>query len=176
MKRRRRLGPRRAALLRAWAAWVLCAGASLAAALGSPSSLSDADRARIRAVSKAYCDAWLANDEAAVIRLFTPEAVLLPHHGLEPVVGEAAIRAFWFPKGGPATTVTRLSQTVDEIGGSGDFAFLRGHSSVTWVTGTGATAKTSSNAGTFLNILRRQSDGSWRISHQMWDDPPNQRR
>ena len=150
-----------------------------AAALGAPDSsppLSPADRERIRFVSQAYCDAWLKNDEAAVLRLFTKDAVLLPHHGLDPVVGEEAIRAFWFPKGGPPTTVTKLTQTVDEIGGSGDFAYLRGRSAVSWVSGTAAAAKTSSNAGTFLNILRRQPDGSWRITHQMWDDPPNQTR
>ena len=159
----------------ALAALTIWGAAALAAPESSP-PLSAADFERIRAVSRSYCDAWLANDEAAVLRLFTKDAVLLPHHGLEPVVGEASIRAFWFPKSGPPTTVTTLTQTVDEIGGSGDIAYLRGHSAVSWVSGTGTAAKTSSNAGTFLNILRRQPDGAWLITHQMWDDPPNQTR
>ena len=165
----------RARFVAAVAALVISGAAALATPESSP-PLSPDDRERLRAMSQAYCAAWLGNDEAAVLALFTKDAVLLPHHGLEPVVGEDAIRAFWFPKGGPPTRVTRLTQTVDEVGGSGDFAYLRGHSAVSWVAGTGDGAKTASNAGTFLNILRRQPDGSWRITHQMWDDPPNQTR
>lgn len=131
------------------------------------------DEAKIRGVIRDYERAWLANDEEGVMRLFTDDAVLLPHHGVEPRVGKKAARAFWFPKGGPPTTVTELTHTIDEIGGSGDLAYLRGHSRVAWTTGTGADAKKSGNAGTLLVLLRRQPDGSWRISRQMWDDPPN---
>jgi ketosteroid isomerase-like protein len=63
---------------------------------------------------------------------------------------------------------------VDQVGGSCDLAYARGHSRVAWTTGKGAEAKKSSNAGTNLTLLRRQADGTWRISHQMWDDPPPQ--
>ncbi len=146
----------------------------LAAAVagGGPPGLSPAETARIREVHGAYRAAWLANDEARVLALFTADAVLLPHHGVEPVVGEAAIRAFWFPKGAAPTTVTELEQPIDEIGGSCDVAYIRGHSRVAWITGLGKDAKAASNAGTFLTLLRRQPDGSWKITHQMWDDPP----
>lgn len=132
--------------------------------------------AKIRAVVREYETAWLANDEEGVMRLFSEDAVLLPHHGVEPQVGKKAARAFWFPKTGPPTAVTELSHTIDEIGGSGDIAYLRAHSRVAWTSGAGADAKKSGNAGTLLVLLRRQPDGSWRISHQMWDDPPNQTR
>ena len=135
--------------------------------------LSPEDEARIRAVSKAYCDGWLSKDaEERVLRLFAKDAVLLPHHGLEPVTGEEAMRRFWFPKGGPVTTVTKLTQSIDEIGGSGDVAYMRGHHSVSWTSGSGPGAPATSLSGTFLMILRRQPDGSWRITHHMWDDPP----
>jgi uncharacterized protein (TIGR02246 family) len=135
--------------------------------------LTPDDEAKIRGVMRDYEKSWLANDEEGVMRLFTEDAVLLPHHGVEPRVGKSAARAFWFPKGGPPTTVTELSHTIDEIGGSGDLAYLRGHSRVAWTTGTGVSARKSGNAGTVLVLLRRQPDGSWRITHQMWDDPPN---
>ncbi len=151
---------------------VLAAPLPLEASDGSQ-GLSAADEAKIRAVSEAYCAAWLANDEAAVLALFSRDAVLLPHHGLDPVVGEKAIRAFWFPKDGPPTTVTKLTQRIDEVGGTCDLAYMRGHSAVGWISGKGPDAKVSSNAGTFLNLLRKQADGAWLITHQMWDDPSN---
>lgn len=143
------------------------------AALEASRGLSAADEAKIRAVSEAYCAAWLANDEAAVLALFSKDAVLLPHHGLDPVAGQSAIRAFWFPKDGPPTTVTVLTQRIDEVGGTCDLAYMRGHSTVSWTSGKGPAARVSSNAGTFLNLLRRQPGGSWLITHQMWDDPTN---
>ncbi len=31
-------------------------------------------------------------------------------------------------------------------------------------------AKTYGHPGTYLNVLRKLPDGSWRISHHMWDD------
>ena len=36
--------------------------------------------------------------------------------------------------------------------------------------------KTHSQRGTYLNVLRKESDGAWRISHHMWDDPAPQVR
>jgi uncharacterized protein (TIGR02246 family) len=162
-------------------AWLGFAAALLAVTEGIPAApqspgLSEGDSRTVRAVLEQYRKAWLANDENAVLRLFTADAVLMPHHGVEPVVGLEAARAFWFPKGGPPTTITEFAMTVDETGGSGDLAFARGHSRVAWVTGEGTAAKKSSNAGTWLTLLRRQPDNSWRISHQMWDDPPAQPR
>jgi uncharacterized protein (TIGR02246 family) len=146
-------------------------------ALGTPASkISAADEAKVRAVLEQYRSAWLRNDAQAVLRLFTDDAVLLPHHGVEPVVGIEAARAFWFPTGGPSTTITEFALTVDETGGSCDIAFARGHSRLAWITGEGAAARRSTNAGTWLTLLRRQADGSWRITHQMWDDPPAQTR
>jgi uncharacterized protein (TIGR02246 family) len=141
----------------------------------TPSRASEADRAKIEKVLSDYRAAWLANDSEGVLRLFTDDTVLMPHHGVAPVVGKAAARAFWFPTG-PPTVVTLLEQTVDGIGGTGELAYARGRSKVEWITGTGAGAKRFDNAGTFLTLFRRQPNGSWRICLQMWDDPPNQTR
>jgi uncharacterized protein (TIGR02246 family) len=157
-------------------AFSIGASVALAASLSAAEpGIPAADQAKIRAILESYRRAWLAGDAEGVLRLFAKDAVLLPHHGVDPVVGIEAARAFWFPPG-PPVTVTELTQSVDEIGGSCDIAYARGHSRVTWTTGTGAQAKTSSNAGTSLTLFRREPDGSWRITHQMWDDPPNQTR
>jgi len=145
-----------------------------APAADSTGALTAADQAKIRTVLEAYRSAWLANDADAVLRLFAENAVLMPHHGVEPVLGRKAARAFWFPAGGPPTTITAFTQTIDQIDGGGDVAYVRGHSKVEWTTGTGPELKRSGNAGTNLTILRRQPDGSWRIAVLMWDDPPPQ--
>jgi uncharacterized protein (TIGR02246 family) len=167
--------------MKASGAWRLAIsiGAALAVAASlsgaEPGGIPAADEAKIRAVLESYRKAWLAGDAEGVLRLFAKDAVLLPHHGAEPVIGIEAARAFWFPPG-PPVAVTELTQMVDQIGGSCDLAYARGHSRVAWIAGEGSGAKTFFNAGTNLTLFRRQPDGSWRITHQMWDDPPNQTR
>jgi ketosteroid isomerase-like protein len=159
---------RRATRLAAILAVVLAIGAVRAAASGPP-RLSTADRSAAEAATLAYRDAWLANSPAAVMATLTPDAVLLPS-GMEPIAGEIAIRAFWFPADGPATTVTAMEQTVDGVEGSGDVAVVRGHGSLTFsIRGDGRDA-VRSQGSTFVNVLRRQPDGSWKIAIRMWSD------
>jgi len=80
---------------------VAFAGALGAARALAAGALPPDDEAKIRLVIREYEKAWLANDEEDVMRLFTEDAVLLPHHGVEPCVGKKAARAFWFSKSGP---------------------------------------------------------------------------
>ena len=135
---------------------------------------SESDVQAIRSVHDAYRRAWLANDVEGVMRLFAPEAVLLPHHGLPPVVGSNEIRAFWFAPA-PPTTITRLDLQLDDVSVRDDTAIVRGRSQVEWAVDKDAAVERWRNAGTFLTVLRRGPDGVWRITHHMWDDPPNQR-
>jgi uncharacterized protein (TIGR02246 family) len=153
--------------------------AMLALALGAGCAHSearppDADAEAIREVHAEYRRAWLANDTEGVLRLFTSDAVLLPHHGLPAVVGAEAIRAFWFAPG-PPTTITRLDLDLDEVSVRGSSAVVRGRSQVGWTVQQPSGLERWENAGTFLTLLRRDPDGRWRITHHMWDDPPNRR-
>src|SRR5262245_22443293 len=88
---------------------------------------AEADVQALPAVHDAYRRAWLANDAEGVMRLFAPEAVLLPHHGLPAVTGSEAIRAFWFAPG-PPTTITRLDLELDEVSVRDDTGLVRGRS------------------------------------------------
>jgi ketosteroid isomerase-like protein len=85
---------------------------------------SAGDARSLQAVNEAYRAAWLAGDSAAVLRLFAPDAVLLPHHGDPPVVGLPAIRAFWWPPDAPPTVVTNMDITTDGAGVNGDQGVL----------------------------------------------------
>lgn len=143
--------------------------AHLLASMMLLASINAADRRAIEAVLDEYVAAWLAGDAERVLRTLTPDAVLIPHHGLPPVVGDKAIRAFWWPPKAPPTTIDRFELKHAEIGGDGSFAFARGTQTLEWTTG----AKKSSTRGNHMTLLRRGPDGRWRISHQMWGDPAN---
>ena len=153
---------------------VFIASASLAFPSPKPQSntLRAEDERAIKATIEAYRKAWLANDPKGVLQTFTSDAVLLPAHGAPAVVGIAAIEKYWFTPGGPPTTIDRLDLTFDQISGSGDLAFVRGLDGVAWtITQDGATHH-HSHPGTYLNVMKKQPDGSWRIQVHMWDDGP----
>ena len=134
--------------------------------------LTPDDENAIKATINSYRTAWLANDEKGVLKTFTDDAVLLPAHGAPAVVGIAAIEKYWFTPGGPPTTITKLNITVDQVGGGRTLAFARGLDGVAWtVTENGATRR-HSHPGTYLNVMKKLPDGSWRIQAHMWDDGP----
>lgn len=145
----------------------------LVSAARGESCLTASDREAVRQLHEAYRIAWLANDEAAVRKTFTNDAVLLPPHALEPVVGMEAIKRFWWPQDGPPTTITRFEAAYDEIGGCGTIAYARGRSEVEWTVEDHGKSTKFHNTGRFLTLFRKLPDGAWKISHQMWDDPPN---
>lgn len=137
-------------------------------------TLPASDMSSIRAVLARYRSGWLANDANVVRGTFTKDAVLMPHHGLAPVVGMAAINEFWWPASVSKIVITRFVQTVDEIGGDGKLAYMRGKSEVAWNVEDHGKVEHWHNHGNFMAILRKQADGKWLMSHLIWDDPPNQ--
>lgn len=143
---------------------LVAASAALAGA-----GLADADREAVAAVSLAYRDAWRANDAARVMATLAPDAVLLPS-GMEPIAGEEAIRRFWWPPDSPPVKITSMEQSIDEVSGSGDLAFVRGHGELAFTMTVDGKNQTRSQRSTFLNVLRRAPDGSWKIAVRMWSD------
>jgi uncharacterized protein (TIGR02246 family) len=133
-------------------------------------TLSEKDAAAVRGVIEAYRTAWLRGDAQAVMATLTADAVLLPAQGAKPVIGTDAITNYWWPRGGPPTTITKLDITVEQLGGDCQIAHAHGRDDVAWTVQENGTTKTYGHPGTYLNVLKRQRDGSWRISHHMWDD------
>ncbi|MGH9533025.1 MAG: YybH family protein [Terriglobales bacterium] len=137
-----------------------------------PETLTIEDREAITQVKATYRKAWLAGDAEGVRRLFTADAVLMPHHGVPAVVGLKAINDFWWPANSPKSVITKLEVPIDEIRGDGRMALVRGRSEVAWTMEEKGKITAYANAGTYLTLLRKLPDGAWKITHHMWDDPP----
>jgi uncharacterized protein (TIGR02246 family) len=142
--------------------------ASLASA---ESTLSDDDITKIKQVHRHYEQAWLKGDADGIRALFTEDSVLLPHHGDPPRVGRNELNAFWFPPDAPPSKILKLKLDIKDIGGNAQIAYVWGFDEVAWSTTQEGKTQTASNKGTFLNVLKKQPSGEWRISHHMWDDP-----
>ena len=160
-------------LIRAGTALLLCG--ALAASVEAWGA-SGGDEASIREVLERYRTAWLANDPEGVRSCFTQEAVLMPHHGTEPVVGMKAINNFWFPSSATKTTILKFKRTVEEIGVEGGLAYARGQGKVVWKVEDKGQSEEWRTGGTYMAILKKQASGKWLISHLIWDDVPNERK
>jgi ketosteroid isomerase-like protein len=97
---------------------------------------------------------------------FTDDSVLMPAQGSTPAVGREAILKYWWPAGGPKTTITKLNITYEEIGGECGTAYARGRAEVGRSIEENGTRKSRANSGTYLSVMRVLPDGlgSFRIT------------
>lgn len=133
------------------------------------SHFSAADEKLIHAAVQEYALAWLTNKPEAVMATITPDAVLLPS-GMEAIVGADKIHAFWWPVGGAPVAITAMTQTVDDIAGDGDTAIVRGRGTLSFTMLVDGKNVQRDQRSTFLEVLSRQPDGRWLITHRMWSD------
>jgi uncharacterized protein (TIGR02246 family) len=117
--------------------------------------LSQGDIVAMRNLNEVYTTAWLDNDQEAVMEVFTEDAVLIPHHGAEAVVGDEAIRGFFWPADGPAVDVTEFTLRPDEITGNDGLGMVRGRFSLSF--SLQGEKRVFSNDGNYVMILRRRS-------------------
>ena len=125
-------------------------------------ALSTADHAAIRASSDRFMQLLIAQDFDSLVRLYTEDAVVMPPH--HPAVhGRTAIRS-WFPS---FPRVSRFSLTIDESDGRADLAYVRGSYSMT-LHPEGA-PRPVEDAGKYIEIRKRQADGSWPIAADIFN-------
>ena len=145
------------------ASLIITAAAFAALVLIPPRAFAQADAAIRKLPIEDWCNAEAARDMQAKMRLFTPDAVLMPP-GEASVVGQQAIRA-WHEKIWMGTKY-QCSGTLDEVQVFGDWALARGTFSGVETQASGAQRR---EAGKFLNLIRRQADGSWKIARAIWN-------
>ena len=136
-------------------------GASSAAATAEP--LAAADLAAIRGTDSGFTTAAEAGNAAGVAAMYLPDAHLMPPNAAA-IQGRDAIEKFW--GGLLGAYQIQFSVTSDEVEGRGDLAYARGHYTL---DGTPkAKGAPIHDEGKFLEILRRQADGSWRYAVDMY--------
>jgi uncharacterized protein (TIGR02246 family) len=143
--------------------------------LAGGNSLSADDIAKIKRVHTMYQEAWLRGDAGGVRAVFSDDCVLLPPHGDIPRIGQKGLNEYWFPPNAPSTQITKLVVTPQSIGGDGQIAYAWGKDEVAWTTTQNGKTTSASHTGVFLNVLRKQADGEWKLSHHMWDDAISKR-
>jgi ketosteroid isomerase-like protein len=107
-------------------------------------------RAALEDVDRAFSEAFGRDDTLVVL--------LPPNH--EAVMGRDSITAFWAALLTPALKSLHLETT--EVGGSRGDVYEMGR--YTLIAGDGSTA----DRGKYLVLLKRQSDGGWRLFRDMW--------
>jgi uncharacterized protein (TIGR02246 family) len=118
--------------------------------------------AAVESAADAYASAMNDGDWALVAQSFTEDAVRIPPHE-EPHLGREAIEA-WL------TGIYELISyelTRDKIGGADGFAYVRGSYAIT-LRPKGAPGPIS-DQGDFLEVWRREADGTWRVAEAIWN-------
>ena len=122
--------------------------------------LTQADKDAVRAEIEKYRQAGLAADWNAWGNTLTADVVVSPVNHATMTGREAAVA--WvktFPK------LTDFTVTIDEVSGRDDLAYARGRYALAFILPNGSPG---SERGAFLQLHRRQSDGSWPYTHLMF--------
>ena len=146
----------------------------LAAACGPPDpALSDADVTALQNLKASYTRAVLAKDADAAAALYAEEAVLMPPN-MPVTVGREAIREWFTAAFASGAEVSDFALTPVEVYGVDDLAYDRGTYSETAIVPD--SPEPVVDTGKYMVIARRQEDGSWLWTVDMWssDLPPQQ--
>jgi uncharacterized protein (TIGR02246 family) len=135
----------------------LAAGLLLAGCREAAPPVDAGAREAIEAAVSRYVAASNDGDAEALTALYTEDAVLLPpDHG--PVHGRDAIGEFWRQGTDTGLAVRTLRVEVD-----GSIGYLVGQYSLP------QTAEEPADSGKYVMCLRRQQDGSWKLSADIWN-------
>ena len=124
-----------------------------------------ADRDAVARIPGKLTSGWVHASRSEVMRLFAPDAVFIPHDGVRPHIGKAAIEQFWFPKGAAAGKVTRFLMSADGVSGEGDQAVVWGKSDLHWQND-----KAAYHWPGYYLISARRKHGKWLVTHLMSSD------
>jgi uncharacterized protein (TIGR02246 family) len=131
----------------------------------APPPLSARDSAGIAAADSAFQAGANAGDAAAVAAVYATDASLLPPN-LPVQRGRTAIRAFW--AGLLDAYTVKFEIAPDIIEGRGDLAYNMGHYRFTAVPKE-KKAPGIADEGKFVEILKRQPDGTWKYAVDIYN-------
>ncbi|UCG87453.1 MAG: DUF4440 domain-containing protein [Gemmatimonadota bacterium] len=126
--------------------------------------LSDEDVVALRNLGTAHTEAVLAGDMDAAVAMYAEDAIWLAPDA-PALEGRAAIRATMQLE--PGITLQDFTITSLEIDGYGDLAYDRGTWSQTIVSE--GVEEPITFTGTYVVIARKQEDGSWLWTVDIWN-------
>jgi len=133
-----------------------------------PSNSYLKDIEEVKKVFGEYYSAWLKNNEEAVMKTLTKEAVIVPQ-GLSPKKGMEEIRNFWFPKDGSKTTITRFDYKIEDLKVDLNTAFVRSSSVLSFEYEKDGQKIIKNNQNqVHTTYMERQNDGTWKVTCKMW--------
>ena len=148
------------------------ASLGLAAACGGRNAaLSPPDIQAVRAIDSAYVAAWMRDDTAGVMAVLAPDAVLMPA-GHAPLTTAAAVRSFWWPSDGSHTKLLAFNRVLDDIGGAGNTAWVRGTDSISFTYEKDGRRSQQIARSMSLAVYEKDGGGQWRIRRMMWANRP----
>ena len=122
------------------------------------------DITAITAVSKARAEAFNQGNAAGIAVHFTEDAQLMAPD--QPALkGKAAVQSYYqhiFDE-----YETRLKSYYEEVKVSGPLAYGRGFAEVALIPKQGGQALTST--AKYINIMKREADGTWKTTHDIWN-------
>ncbi|MGH7526303.1 MAG: YybH family protein [Gemmatimonadales bacterium] len=139
---------------------VTMAGEAAAASAG----LSAEDEAAVRALDAEWARAASAGDANAVAALYTSDATVLPP--MEPIRQGEAAKKYWIDITNAFSGPTELTTTAVE--GRGDLAYAVGTYRSTLTPKKAGAKPLPTEQGKYLEVLKKQTDGSWKIVYDMW--------
>jgi uncharacterized protein (TIGR02246 family) len=120
-------------------------------------TLQPSAREAIQAAVGRYVDASNQGDVETLTSLYADDAVLLPPDHA-PIEGRKAIEEFWRQGTDQGLRVTTLRLEV-----AGDVGYLIGRYNLP------ATAKEQADSGKYVMCLKRQRDGAWKLTADIWN-------
>jgi uncharacterized protein (TIGR02246 family) len=126
--------------------------------------LSDEDKASIRAVDEQWARAAKAGDGQAIAALYVSDAILLPPG--EPMVKGEAAKKYWVDFTNGFSGPTELNTMAVE--GGGNVATAIGSYTMSLTPRKAGAKPLPTEEGKYLEVLKRQDDGSWKIIYDMW--------
>ena len=124
--------------------------------------LSVKDFADIRALLKAHEKNTLASDWVADAQLYTEDAIRFPPGG-EPIKGRKAIRSALES----IESVSSFTHEILEVNGCSNVAYIIVKYSFT--AKQVGSSEYSTATGKSLNILKKQSDNTWKLFRVLWN-------
>jgi uncharacterized protein (TIGR02246 family) len=126
-------------------------------------ALSVEDVAAIKTLHDAYVQAVLAGGLEATVKFYAEDAILIAKGPI--IQGREAFKKSLEGLSKASATITAFNLALAEIDGRDDLAFVRGTVSMS-MTSKGA-PEPIQFTGKFLEILRKQEDGSWLIARDI---------